>query len=160
MNVREAGSGEDAPGRTSSWVFRWLGILWGAATVISLAKRGFAIDLRGLPQIFYEQYVWLRDMLFEPLVWVFKELSPSAKDALMFYGIIAATSSRMCVRYFREFHGRSATRYERTFYALFWPLVILNNMLAGLLLVEAFIIGCFAAAFFFWNHVQNVFGPS
>jgi len=73
---------------------------------------------------------------------------------------MGAASSRMCVRYFREFHGRNATLYERAFYALFWPLTMVSNTLTALLTFEAIIVGSVTVAFFFWNHVQNVFGPS
>ena len=145
---------------TTSWVLKWLGILWAAGTVISLAKRRFAIELRGLPQAIYEQYAWLRDMLFEPLAWVFGEMLPAVKDGAMLYGIIAATASRMCLRYYREYHGREATTYEIVFFTLFWPLLIAVNTLAGLLAFEAVIVGSVTAAFFLWNYVQNVFGPS
>ena len=78
----------------------------------------------------------------------------------MFYGLMAAASSRMCVWYIREFHGRDPTRYERGFYTLLWPVTFVSNTLVGMLAVEATIVGGAAAAFFFWNHVQNAFGPS
>jgi len=57
--------------------------LWATGTIISLAKRGFAIELRGQPQVIYEQYAWLRDMLFEPVVWIFREIPAELKDGGM-----------------------------------------------------------------------------
>jgi hypothetical protein len=99
-------------------------------------------------------------MLFEPVVWFFREIPTELKDGVMLYALVGAAASRACVWYFREFHGRDATLYERGFYALFWPITMLSNTLAGMLTVEAIIVGGATAAFFFWNHVQNVFGPS
>jgi hypothetical protein len=145
---------------TRTWVFKWLGILWATGTVISLAKHGLKIELRGLPEVIYQQYAWLRDMLFEPIVWAVPKLSPQAKDGFVLYALFSATASRACVRYYRLYHWRSATTYEGTFFALFWPLVVFVSVpVAGTLTIEAIIVGSVTVAFFFWNYLGNVYGP-
>ena len=83
---------------TGRWVFQVLGILFGTATLVSLTKSSFAIELSGLPAILYKQYVLLRDFLFEPAVRILAYFGFSlphwVKDPIMVYGLIAAAYSR------------------------------------------------------------------
>jgi hypothetical protein len=51
---------------TGRWVWQVLGIMVGTATVVSLIKHGFSIELSGLPAKVFQQYAWLRDMLLSP----------------------------------------------------------------------------------------------
>jgi hypothetical protein len=87
--------------RASAWSLTWqvLGTLVGAATLVSLVKNGFAIELNGLPAAIFAHYAWLRDALFEPVVWLLRYLGltmPSwLKDLIMAYGLMAAVLWRV-----------------------------------------------------------------
>jgi hypothetical protein len=78
-----------------------LGILIGAATVISLIKNLFVIDLYGLPAELHKQYSILRDWLFYPVVYLLKFLSlplPDwVKDLIAAYSVPAAAVWRLGV---------------------------------------------------------------
>ncbi len=62
--------GKKALLETWKWVWGVLGILVGAAAVISLVKQGVRVELNGLPQQLYSQYVALRDIVFHPITWL------------------------------------------------------------------------------------------
>ena len=82
-----------------SWAWQVLGLLLGIATVVSIIKSGFDIQLYGLAAKVYQQYAWLRDLLFEPIVLVLHYLGLTfpwwLKDTIMSYGLIAGTHWRM-----------------------------------------------------------------
>ena len=88
---------------TASWVFSGLGILLAIATCISIIKNGFSIELHGTPAKVLAQYTWLRDMLFEPVVWVLRYYGLTMpwwlKDIVVAYGLVGAAVSRS----YREF---------------------------------------------------------
>lgn len=87
--------------RSWGWAWKILGILIGAATVISLIKNLFVIDLYGLPAELHKQYSILRDWLFYPVVYVLKFLSlplPDwVKDLTAAYSVPAAAVWRLGV---------------------------------------------------------------
>lgn len=156
---------------TGSWVFKWLGILWGSCIVVSLVRRGFAIELQGLPLAIYEQYAWLREALFWPVVEAFKWLGWSipvwVKDLVMAYGLTGSA----CARYFSREYGSKDDGLVNAMFFLLWPGVIIFNMIsdrgigvfaleeyAGIARELAYVL-VFATAFFLWNHLQNVLGP-
>jgi hypothetical protein len=53
--------------RTASWVWQLLGVAMATATVVSLVKSGFSIDLAAVPAQMYRTYIWLRDSLWAPI---------------------------------------------------------------------------------------------
>jgi hypothetical protein len=83
---------------TGSKVWHVLGILLGTATCISFVKNGFAIELHGLPAKIYQQYAWVRDMLFEPVVWVLRYFGLTMpwwlKDSVVAYGLVVGAHWR------------------------------------------------------------------
>jgi len=160
---------QEAAGSTWKSVWSWLGTLSSAAVLVSLIKSRFSIELYRLPAMVYEQYVWLRDMLFEPADWVLQYFALSIpawlKDILLGYALIAAAHVRGL---------RTGTGYK-LLVGLCWPLVqvvwwllrfsphwedseaaffnrrfVLLNLLAAILS---------AITFFLWNYLQNIFGP-
>ncbi len=96
--MADASQQQDSVVAIGSWVWRVLGILLGTATCISLVKNGFAIELTGLPAAIFRQYAWLRDMLFEPVVWVLRYLGLTIpwwlKDLLAAYTLVAVAHWR------------------------------------------------------------------
>jgi hypothetical protein len=84
--------------RTCSWTWQVLGVLLGTATAISIIRNGFAIDVYGLPAKALAQYIWLRDTLFEPLVWAVLyfgiQITWWVKDTIMTYALLAAAHAR------------------------------------------------------------------
>ena len=167
---------------TGSWVWRVLGILLGTATCISLVKNGFAIELYGLPLKIYQQYAWLRDMLFEPVVWVLRHFELTMpwwlKDVVLVYGLVAGAYLRAS----RAYWWLERLPWDRTMDALYWPVTQYGmwryrrgvhhgaqvtgadfdravQRASRLLLLNLLMIVVSAAAFFLWNHLQNVFGP-
>src|SRR5262249_17448506 len=80
---------------TGRWVLQVLGVLLGAATLISFVKSGFAIELSGLPAKLHANYVWTRNTLFEPLVrWLGWTLPWWAKDLVVSYALLGAAHGR------------------------------------------------------------------
>jgi hypothetical protein len=152
---------------------RALGVALGVSIVVSLVKRGFAIELRGLPLAIYEQYAWMRDMLFWPVVWVLSWLNWSIpvwiKDLLMAYGLMSAAVGRWAAKAGARIEIAGPT----------WPIllmfdlsyVIYRNPIESAarrgerwqrltaIAREVATVCVFAIAFFLWNHLQNVFGP-
>lgn len=49
----------------------WLASLLAAATVISLVKRAYGVELYGSPQVAYDYYEWARNNIFDFLYWMF-----------------------------------------------------------------------------------------
>jgi hypothetical protein len=80
------------------WAVQIFGVLLGIATVVSLVKSGFAVELSGLPAKVYQQYAWLRDAAFEPIVLVLHYWGVTipwwVRDLLMAYALIAAAHWR------------------------------------------------------------------
>ncbi len=129
---------------TGKKVWQVLGILVGTATCISLVKNGFTIELNGLPGRILQQYTWLRDMLFEPVVWALRHfglvLPWWLKDIVVVYGIIAGAFWRSYtlpsdqhgvlaepkslreMGFFFFLSEDMPTKFE---YAVFWPLWII-----------------------------------
>lgn len=89
---------EKTSAATAAWMWRVLGILVGTGTLISLIKTGLVIELSGVPAKLYQHYVWLREMLFEPLLWVLRRFGLTipvwSKDVVMAYGLVAAAHWR------------------------------------------------------------------
>jgi hypothetical protein len=162
---------------TGARVWHWLGILIGTATLISLVKNGFAIELSGLPAQLYKTYAWLRDMLFLPVVWTLRYFDLTMpvwlKDAVMAYGLASAA-------YARTIEGRSGIHKRTTWNrfldvagGVFWPEVVIRPFIGstdprspifwrGFLrsfLLNLATVSLLAIAFFLWNHFQNAFGP-
>jgi hypothetical protein len=83
---------------TVRWVWHVLGVLVCTATLVSIVKNGFSIDLSGLPARIYQQYAWLRDTLYGPLVWTVAYFGlafpPLLKDLLTGYCVVAASHFR------------------------------------------------------------------
>jgi hypothetical protein len=71
-------------------------VLLGAATVISIIKNGFSIDLYGLPAKVLAQYIWLRETMFAPVAWVARhfgiEIASWIKDMIVAYAVLARPS--------------------------------------------------------------------
>ena len=80
--------------RSWGWAWKILGVLVGAATIISLIRNLFTIDLYGLPAELHKQYSILRDWLFYPIAYLLKFLSlpfPAwLKDLIAAYAVPAA----------------------------------------------------------------------
>ena len=99
---------------TGRWAFRVLGGLLAASTLISVLRQGFNIQLVGLPNEFYAQYVWLRDTIFWPLTGLLSLISirlPDwAKDMIALYFLIAGAVWRALPNYAR-FHRTTPDRY-------------------------------------------------
>jgi hypothetical protein len=84
--------------RTLSWTWQILGALLGTATAISIVKNGFGIEIYGLPAKVLAQYVWFRETLLSPVVWVVRkfgiEITWWAKDIVMAYALLGAAHFR------------------------------------------------------------------
>jgi hypothetical protein len=171
-DIMSGESPQNAAGATWSLLWSGLGTLSAAAVVISLVKSGFAIELHRLPAKMYEQYVWLRDMLFEPIVWVLRYFGLTIpawlKDVLMGYGLVAAAHWRIAPR---ELLG------YKLITSAFWPLIQIVIMVIlrmwphpedreaayfvrQLVLRNLLVASLCAVAFFLWNYLQSVFGPT
>jgi hypothetical protein len=96
--LSDTGEQQSTVARTLSWTWQILGILLGTATTISIIKSGFAIDVYGLPAKVLSHYVWLRDTLFVPAVWVVHyfgiEIAWWIKDLIMAYALVGAAHAR------------------------------------------------------------------
>lgn len=166
----EAPQGAGSTLAMGSGVWRVLGILLGISTFVSLIKNGFHIEVYGLPAKLLQEYTWLRDMLFWPVVEVldyFGLMMPWwAKDALVGYGVVGSA------------HGRAFRREtisKRLLLAALWPLHLIIKIRILNLRIEQYdyfryasgpgaltqliIIVTASALFFLWNYLQNVFGP-
>jgi hypothetical protein len=125
---------------TWSWVLRGLGVLWGIGIVISLVQGGFAIELQGIPAKVHQQYVWLRDMLFWPVVWALRYFGLTMpwwlKDIVMAYGLGAGAywraqrqidmlAQELLPRLHPELSGRPS-RVRSVHWVLMWPVVVLG----------------------------------
>ena len=165
---------------TGRWVWQTLGILLGTATMVSLIKHGFVIELSGLPAMVLQQYAWLRDMLFEPLVRVARffglSFPASLKDVIAAYALVAAAQYRS-VRGLLMKIGQKPDQFrlELIWLAIAWPALHamqvrhwyrphLNTRVGVGEFFRAFLLSLLAsvictAAFFMWNHLANVYGP-
>ena len=180
--VAEASQQPESVVTTGSRVWRVLGILLGTATCISLVKNGFAIELHGLPAAILRQYAWLRDMLFEPVVWMLRYFGLTMpwwlKDVIMAYGLMTAVHWRVSGAW-------KAPLAPRPSEVLFWPLLEIRaivwrygwsrseallpewakDVLSSIRLFHRALVWniglilVVASAFFLWSHLQNVVGP-
>jgi hypothetical protein len=116
-----------------------LGVLVGTATVVSLVKSGFAIELAGLPQQIFRHYASLRDAVFEPLAWALRWIGLGLpiflRDVLVAYGLLSAAHWRafqtergpdIASRVGIEMMIRGSRRFGRApkslfFWAILWP---------------------------------------
>lgn len=117
-----------SPIATGSWMWRILGIAVGTATLVSLVKSGFSIELYGLPAKVYQNYAWLRDIVFEPLVWALSYwlvlLASWMKDLIAAYGLIAAAHWRALSHARSLPHSLKAdVRAWLLVLALLWPVL-------------------------------------
>jgi hypothetical protein len=119
---------------TWSWVWQALGALLGTATLISLIKHGFNIELRGIPAAMLNQYTWMRDTLFEPIVWALRSYGLSLpswlKDLITAYALVTTSYWRALNTFGFEVIGwrRQAPLSEgwrkirMLVYSIIWPL--------------------------------------
>jgi len=86
-------------------------------SLINLVKSGFAIEIRGLPATILQQYIWLRDMLFETVMLIMRHYGltiPScAKDVVLGYALIAGAFWRSFAFLTSENQGLSCCRFRR-----------------------------------------------
>ena len=169
---------------TWRWAWQLLGIMVGTATFVSLIKHGFAIELSGLPAKVYGQYTWLRDMVFEPAVWLVSwiglTIPPWLKDVITVYGLIGAAFVRaMTSTGIPLTTKESLLKYYLVHlsFVMSWPLLAIFVPVEWVQyrnhpeyrdgapnFLKAFgwqlmIVVVAAVAFFLWNHLANVYGP-
>jgi hypothetical protein len=167
-----------------------LSSLVGAATLISLVKNGFAVDLHGLPAALFQQYTWMRDAIFEPVIWVLRYFDLTMqwwlKDLTMAYALITAAHWRALNTFGFGATDRILSDRQRKMkmlgHSIVWPVRIYPLRAAPsslrrtyddmdvrsqfkmvfrlrFFLNLALVLGS-AVAFFVWNHLSNVYGPS
>ena len=110
--MNETNDAQRTVARTLSWTWQILGMLVGTATAISIIKNGFGIDVYGLPAKVLAQYGWLRDTLFAPVVWAFRnfaiEIAWWVKDTIMVYALLGAAHAMPGSRHPRRTPGSAA----------------------------------------------------
>lgn len=89
---------EDNPPGTFGRFWATMGILMGAATLISMAKATFSIEFSTWPQAVFDQYKWFRETIFLPVEhafhWVGLRMPSLLKDGLLAYFLVGGAMLR------------------------------------------------------------------